>query len=374
MQPDYIMMGADSRFSANNGALLISSKMCSLSEHSGTRASICGNKFEANRLVSHTGPNARIGRRTTHKGIIKACKQFNKNVISLEGFAMFVCTGISASIIYYIVDQRHAQGCPKTYGCCGQGQSRHGVEHLDLGIHAMGSGQHYALQQLAARFLKDEEDVYYHRHLNTSEILGSYNEAIEEEKAQESVFEALFVAALKDESTGPPFEAHKITEEGQIRKTVCTFTEACIKFERIATHMLYGQTRVFLFYPQRLLPGKHWKNILTCGVLQWWRLKKVGHPLTFLKGGYVLHSVEFISDDYVSHAMRVGDVLADETLYFLDGNFDLRRLRSVKEKFLIGGVAENELICKVYYGRAEGDLIMSLREDNPQVRESFNNI
>lgn len=54
-----------------------------------------------------------------------------------------------------------------------------GGQHLDLGIHASKSEQLYALQQLR-RFLYDRKDIYYHRYLNMLEILGSYNELIEE--------------------------------------------------------------------------------------------------------------------------------------------------------------------------------------------------
>lgn len=55
-----------------------------------------------------------------------------------------------------------------------------GGQHLELGIHASTSEQLYALQQLACRFLYDRKDIYYHRYFNMSEILGSYNELIEE--------------------------------------------------------------------------------------------------------------------------------------------------------------------------------------------------
>lgn len=64
--------------------------------------------------------------------------------------------------------------------------------------------------------------------------------------------------------------------------------------------------------------------------------------------------IEFISSDfgydnyYVLHAMRFVDfVSVDKTLCFFDGNFDVYRLLSVEDKFLIGEVMK-ELVCKVY--------------------------
>ncbi|KAB2614947.1 hypothetical protein D8674_021535 [Pyrus ussuriensis x Pyrus communis] len=65
--------------------------------------------------------------------------------------------------------------------------------------------------------------------------------------------------------------------------------------------------------------------------------------------------IEFISSDfgyddyYILHAMRFVDfVSVDKTLCFFDGNFDVHRLLSVEEKFLIGEVMKEELVCKVY--------------------------
>ncbi|CAN6683353.1 unnamed protein product [Malus baccata var. baccata] len=349
--PGFALLAVDSRVTGPD--MLTVSKISVVNSSLQTKICRCGHLYESFLLIQDK--EGKIEQQRSHNGVVRACKDFNKHQKLSGGYSCYVCTGPGeAHLVYYNVGE--------------DGATSHGSAKLGLGLHGMGSGAPVAMSELAYKLLGrrdgDGDGVVCDDRLGHYGVKGSEGLQVSEEEAIEAACGALYLAGLKSMKTGPPYEVHVFRRGGTNYERSVLLTDVCWKQWDMTKKLVCGKRNVAVFYSKALLRDNLWKMVTT--KYPFVDVRRHGHPLALLEGGYVLHVVKLGSAGSIEKTMQHAATSSVTVLpEFMVENSDDIEMRVFGLSFIeTMGERKRKVMTNVYIGRAGDNLLECLRESN----------
>ncbi|TQE12972.1 hypothetical protein C1H46_001347 [Malus baccata] len=304
-------------------------KLHSIRENPPVLAAWCNYNIEGMGLIHHLKSKVKNQK-------LKSIVQLGRNYLSskTEKFVLqcYICGVENGEPQAYIINRHwdilHVPKCGSNGDCqCSRLKINLHTRKLKFGVHCIGSGASFALENLRFSFEGVDEIRDDTGEFNIENLSKGGDLTLDE--VHTILLHAVFDAALLDSHCGGPFWVSSIPTIGVggiVSQPPCDFVSAYKCFH--STYETLHESHIFLIY-RRDLEGTDYGGIIVKNLIPAEVTRFVGYPVAELAGDYVLHMMVLVDVGCVKQLGSIFDPIADAYEFSDAGMFckDLSQLK-----------------------------------------------